>query len=241
MDGDGYADAIDDLPNLHDYHIDSDGDGRADEIDAYPNDSRYKDDSDGDGYADKIDYYPDDTYAHEKSWWGDLNQKNGVGLYPVVIAPEGNLFNMEIKGIIQFSRSNSGQIDKEKLANLNLLEYSGHCTVWPEIRTQVGTSYGKPVYDNEEKILEHSEYLSFDAYDDWQPEQARELEARYGSSKSVVMERVDTDGDSKLDKVAVKYVGSKGTLEFKMDIMKNANGRIVNVGPGSYIWAYMFL
>ena len=219
-DNDGYADEIDDLPNLYKYHIDSDGDGRADEIDAYPNDLRYKDDSDGDGYADKIDYYPDNTYAHEKSWWGDLNQKNGMYLYPVIIPPEGNLFNMEIKGIIQFPRSNSGQIEKEELTNFNLLKYSGYYTVWPEIRTQVGTRYGKPVYDNDEKNLEHSEYLHFDLYKELQPEQARALEDQYGYPESVVMEQADTDGDGALDKVAVRYEGSKGVLEFETEFIK---------------------
>lgn len=97
-------------------------------------------------------------------------------------------------------------------------------------------------YFNSDKnmIFQHTEHPHFDLYRELQPEQARALEDQYGYPESVVMEQADTDGDGALDKVAVRYEGSKGVLEFEMDIMKNANGRIVNVGPGSYILAHMY-
>ena len=89
-------------------------------------------------------------------------------------------------------------------------------------------------------IFQHQERPDFDLYSELQPEQARALVDQYGSMKSVVMEQADTDGDGALDTVAVRYVGSEGVLEFETDIMKNANGRILNVGPGSYISAHMY-
>jgi|LGVF01.1.fsa_nt_gb hypothetical protein len=85
--------------------------------------------------------------------------------------------------------------------------------------------------DSGETILEHREFPSFDPYDDLQPEQARALEEQYGYPESVVMEQADTDGDGELDKVAVKYVGSKGTLDFEMDY--NTGWR----GVSTYIYA----
>ena len=93
--------------------------------------------------------------------------------------------------------------------------------------------------ENENIIFKHSNCLNFDLYSELQLEQARALEAEYGSMVSITMEQVDTDGNGKLDRVAVRYEGSKGVLEFETDIMKNANGRILNVGPGSYISAHM--
>ncbi|MCG7849966.1 MAG: hypothetical protein MIO93_12425 [ANME-2 cluster archaeon] len=71
--------------------------------------------------------------------------------------------------------------------------------------------------DNEDTIFQRETYTpqNFNLYSELQPEQARALVDQYGSMKSVVMEQADTDGDGALDKVAVRYVGSKGTLEFE--------------------------
>ena len=80
-----------------------------------------------------------------------------------------------------------------------------------------GASYNIFNIDTGDCILKHSDCPNFDPYDNLQPEQARALEDRYGSVKSVVMEQADTDGDGALDKVAVKYEGSKGVGEFTTD------------------------
>ena len=64
-------------------------------------------------------------------------------------------------------------------------------------------------------IFQHAEYPNFDLYSELQPEQARALEDQYGYPESIVMEQADTDGDGALDKVAVRYEGSKGVLEFE--------------------------
>lgn len=71
--------------------------------------------------------------------------------------------------------------------------------------------------DNENRIFQRETYTSrnFDLYSELQPEQARALEEQYGYPESVVMEQADTDGDGALDKVAVRYEGSKGVLEFE--------------------------
>ena len=75
------------------------------------------------------------------------------------------------------------------------------------------------IYDTEsgQHILTSQEFTSFDPYKDLQLDQARALEAEYGSAKLVVMEQADTDGYGALDKVAVRYEGNKGTLEFEDD------------------------
>ena len=90
--------------------------------------------------------------------------------------------------------------------------------------------------DNENKIFERESYTprNFDLYSELQPEQARALEDQYGYPEAVVMEQADTDGDGALDTVAVRYVGSKGTLEFEMDVRKGA-------GLSGYLDMYLCL
>lgn len=66
-------------------------------------------------------------------------------------------------------------------------------------------------------IFQHAEYPHFDLYRELQPEQARAIEDQYGYPESVVMEQADTDGDGALDKVAVRYEGSKSVGEFTTD------------------------
>jgi len=82
------------------------------------------------------------------------------------------------------------------------------------------------IYDTEtgQHILTSQEYPNFDLYSELQPEQARALEDQYGSMKSVVMEQADTDGDGALDTVAVRYEGSKGTLEFETEFWTSGTG-----------------
>ena len=74
--------------------------------------------------------------------------------------------------------------------------------------------------DSPDLALTHQEYPNFDLYSELQPDQARALEDQYGSIVSLTMEQVDTDGDGALDKVAVRYEGSKGVGEFTMDYGK---------------------
>lgn len=81
------------------------------------------------------------------------------------------------------------------------------------------------VYDDNENIIFQRETYTprnFDLYSELQPEQARALEEQYGYPESVVMEQADTDGDGALDKVAVRYEGSKGVLEFETEYIKGA-------------------
>ena len=82
----------------------------------------------------------------------------------------------------------------------------------------IGSSYNIFDIESSERILKHQEFPHFDPYDDLQPDQARALEAQYGEAKLVVMEQADTDGDGAQDRVAVRYVGSKGTWEFEDDV-----------------------
>ena len=72
-----------------------------------------------------------------------------------------------------------------------------------------GGSYNLFDIDTGERILNKQVFPHFDLYSELQPEQARALEDQYGYPESVVMEQADTDGDGALDKVAVRYEGSK--------------------------------
>tara|TARA_B100002019_G_scaffold71248_1_gene61416 strand:+ start:8203 stop:11172 length:2970 start_codon:yes stop_codon:yes gene_type:complete len=61
VDGDGYGEHADDLPNDPTEHLDSDGDGVGDNSDVFPNDPTESIDSDGDGVGDNADQFPDDA------------------------------------------------------------------------------------------------------------------------------------------------------------------------------------
>ena len=78
--------------------------------------------------------------------------------------------------------------------------------------------------ENEQIIFQHLEYPNFDLYRELQPGQARTLKEQYGSMVSLTMEQVDTDGDGALDKVAVRYEGSKGVLEFETSFWTSGTG-----------------
>ena len=97
-----------------------------------------------------------------------------------------------------------------------------------------GGSYNLFDIDTGERILNKQVFPHFDLYSELQPEQARALEEQYGYPESVVMEQADTDGDGALDKVAVRYEGSKGVLEFEMDVIENA-------GLINYLKIYLYL
>ncbi len=84
------------------------------------------------------------------------------------------------------------------------------------------------VYDDNENIIFQRETYTprnFDLYRELQPEQARALEDEYGYPESVVMEQADTYGDGALDKVAVRYEGSKGVLEFETEYIEGVTLR----------------
>ena len=60
VDGDGYGEHADDLPNDPTEHLDSDGDGVGDNADEFPSNPAESSDSDGDGVGDNADAFPDD-------------------------------------------------------------------------------------------------------------------------------------------------------------------------------------
>ena len=55
-----------------------------------------------------------------------------------------------------------------------------------------------------------------------QPEQYSALIDQYGYMESVTMEQIDDDRDGKFDRVAVKYVGDEGVLEFETEYREGA-------------------
>ena len=70
-----------------------------------------------------------------------------------------------------------------------------------------------------EDLFMHAEHPHFDPYFGltMSKEYADKLIEKYGTPKIIVMEQADTDGNGALDKVAVRYEGSKGTLEFETE------------------------
>ena len=72
--------------------------------------------------------------------------------------------------------------------------------------------------DTGEMRLNHQEFTSFDPYSELPDNMFQDFVDEYGTPAApVVMEKIDTDSNGKLDTVAVKYVGSKGTLDFETE------------------------
>ena len=67
-------------------------------------------------------------------------------------------------------------------------------------------------------LLYHSEFdASYKLYNELSSDQDRTLIDPYGDMISVTMETIDLDQDGAMDKVAVKYVGWDGVLEFETE------------------------
>ncbi|MCD6207370.1 MAG: hypothetical protein J7J06_05175 [Methanosarcinales archaeon] len=98
-------------------------------------------------------------------------------------------------------------------------------------------SGGYNVFNEEgERIFEHSEHSA--SYDkrlalDLQPEQYRALTSEYGTPRNIIFERYDTTGNGELDTVAIRYEGTKETLEFERDVVDNA-------GLNNYLKMYLY-
>src|SRR5665648_496973 len=106
---------------------------------------------------------------------------------PGIIEANDNLFNQDIEGIInEGARANGGIYD---------------------------------VFDeNQNLIFQHHEYGAADLNLERELpiDQYRALVAEYGAPSLVTMETIDNDpAHAGMDEVAVKYVGSKGVLEFE--------------------------
>ncbi len=110
---------------------------------------------------------------------------------------------------------NSGYVKMELEANENLFGIKIEGSMVDDDKSGWET-----IRDDDKNIIFNRETYTprnFDLYRELQPEQARALEEQYGYPESVVMEQADTDGDGALDKVAVRYEGSKGVLEFETE------------------------
>ncbi|MCK5660211.1 MAG: hypothetical protein KAH86_02555 [Methanosarcinales archaeon] len=78
---------------------------------------------------------------------------------------------------------------------------------------------GYQFYDeHQNKIFEQSVYSpeSLHLERELQPAQYRQLVEEYGRPSLIIMETIDTDGGG-MDKVAVRYEGGKGVLEFETE------------------------
>ena len=75
-----------------------------------------------------------------------------------------------------------------------------------------------------EHIFSHLEYTpsNLDLDLRLQPEQYNALIDQYGHMESITMEQIDDDRDGKFDRVAVKYVGDEGVLEFETEYREGA-------------------
>ena len=96
-----------------------------------------------------------------------------------------------------------------------------------------------------EQIFHRSVYTpgnptNFKLYNELPPDQYKALVSEYGSMRHLTMETIDLDQDGAMDKVAVKYVGSDGVLEFETNPMRRADGSLANVGVQSYLGEYLY-
>ncbi|MCK4808184.1 MAG: hypothetical protein KAS90_01040 [Candidatus Aenigmarchaeota archaeon] len=95
------------------------------------------------------------------------------------------------------------------------------------------------IRDDDKNIIFNRETYNprnFDLYGELQPGQARALEEQHGSMVSLTMEQIDTDGGG-MDKVAVQYVGSKGTWTDTFHFDKRADIEdyiIAHISPEIY-------
>ena len=87
-------------------------------------------------------------------------------------------------------------------------------------------------------LLHHSEFdASYPLHNELSPDQYRTLIDQYGSMISVTMETIDLDQDGAMDKVAVKYVGTKSewTEKFNHDKRAHLSAYIVaHISPDEY-------
>lgn len=108
-------------------------------------------------------------------------------------------------------------------AHMRNAEVGTYSTMFGEdIYAVKGSAYGVGNYnlfDTQTEglhILRHQEFTPSNLRLDLElsPDQYRTLIDQYGSMISVTMETIDLDQDGAMDKVAVKYVGTDGVLEF---------------------------
>ena len=120
---------------------------------------------------------------------------------------------------------NPGYVKIELEANENLFGIKIEGSIVDDDKVGWETIYD----DNVNKIFNRETYTprNFDLYRELQPEQARALEDQYGYPESVVMEQADTDGDGALDKVAVRYAGSKGAFTHESDNPEKSLSRLI--------------
>ncbi len=97
-------------------------------------------------------------------------------------------------------------------------------------------------YDSKNLILIHQDYTpsNIALHNELSPDQYKALVSEYGSMRHLTMETIDLDQDGAMDKVAVKYVGSDGVLEFETNPMRRADGSLANVGVQSYLGEYLY-
>lgn len=119
---------------------------------------------------------------------------------------------------------NSGYVKMELEANENLFGIKIEGSMVDDDKSGWET-----IRDDDKNIIFNREtYTSrnFDLYSEL-PRQARALEDEYGYPDSVVMEQADTDGDGALDKVAVRYEGSKGAFTHESDNPEKGLSRLI--------------
>ncbi|MDO9517973.1 MAG: hypothetical protein Q7J10_08005 [Methanosarcinaceae archaeon] len=86
-------------------------------------------------------------------------------------------------------------------------------------------------------ILNHQEFnpSNFKLYNELSPDQYSASVDEYGSMRHITMETIDLDQDGAMDKVAVKYVGSDGVLEFETEY-KNKYAQVIDYLATQFDW-----
>lgn len=133
---------------------------------------------------------------------------NNPQVFIGTVPADDNLFHIEIKGIISKYSVENGYYE--------VFSENGNL-IFEQIK--YGDSYYNPDFA-------------------FTSEQYTNLSEKYGILKLLTFEEFDSDGDEILDIVAIKYEGTEGVLEFKMDTLKNGRGNNLDVGPSAYFSKY---
>lgn len=119
-----------------------------------------------------------------------------------------DLFDTEVEGVINKEGLNSGSNSYDVLSK-----------------------DGELIFQHSDRDASYDKRLALDL----QPDQYRALTSEYGTPRNIIFERYDTTGSGELDTVAIRYEGTKGTLEFEDEIFTYGGGKIANFDSVYYI------
>ncbi len=135
---------------------------------------------------------PTEAPIAEPAGWWDADKYSGIEFG--VVHSDANLFDRDIEGVIDVAARDSH-------GNYNVFSAELNDDGQP-MKTFVHTEYGAGTFRS--------------LPTDLAPGQYPDLVRVYGSPKEIIFEMIDMDEDGNFDMVALEYIGTKDTEEFKM-------------------------